>query len=190
MNEKKYIPRLKKDYEERIIAEVMTKKGLKNKLQVPKIEKVVINIGLSEARENVKIVDVAGLELGKIVGQKPQIKRAKKSISNFKIRKGMPIGIKVTLRNDKMYEFLDRFISCSIPRIRDFRGLENKGFDGNGNYNLGLKEQYIFPEIEIDKSDKARGMNITFVTTAKKDDESKELLTLFGMPFRKSDKKD
>ena len=185
----KYEPRLKKNYLEKVIPGMMQKHGFKNCLQVPRIEKIVINIGLSEARENVKIVDLAIAELATITGQKPQIRRAKKSISNFKLRKGMPVGTRVTLRGDKMYEFIDRFITVSIPRIRDFHGLELKGFDGQGNYNLGLKEQYIFPEIEIDKSDKARGMNITFVTTAKNDDESKSLLILLGMPFKKQENK-
>jgi large subunit ribosomal protein L5 len=180
----KYIPRLKDLYRKKVTGEMMKTFGYCNVYQVPRLAKIVINIGLSEARENVKVVDVAGMELGVITGQKPQIKRAKKSISNFKLRQGMPIGIKVTMRGDRMYEFLDRMISTAIPRIRDFRGLEPKGFDGRGNYNLGLNEQYIFPEIEIDKSDKARGMNITFVTTAKKDDEAKGLLALLGMPFR------
>ncbi|OGS23873.1 MAG: 50S ribosomal protein L5 [Elusimicrobia bacterium RIFOXYB2_FULL_48_7] len=181
----KYVSRLKKSYQEKTVPEMMQKFGYKNFLQVPRIEKVVINMGLSEARENVKIVDLASAELGNMTGQKPSVRRAKKSISNFKLRKNMPIGLKVTLRGDKMYDFIDRFISASIPRMRDFHGLEPRGFDGQGNYNLGLKEQYIFPEIEIDKSDKARGMNITFVTTAKTDMESKNLLMMIGMPFKK-----
>ncbi|MBU0952678.1 MAG: 50S ribosomal protein L5 [Elusimicrobia bacterium] len=185
----KHEPRLKKFYLEKVIPGMMEKYDFKNRLQVPRIEKIVINIGLSEARENVKVVDLAIAELATITGQKPQIRRAKKSISNFKLRKGMPVGTRVTLRGDKMYEFIDRFITVSIPRIRDFHGLELKGFDGQGNYNLGLKEQYIFPEVEIDKSDKARGMNITFVTTAENDDESKNLLILLGMPFKKQEKK-
>ena len=180
----KYLPRLKEHYAKKVTAEMMKTYGFTNIYQVPKLDKIVINIGLSEAKDNVKVVDVASAELGAITGQKPQIRRAKKSISNFKIRQGIPIGVKVTLRQERMYEFLDRLISAAIPRIRDFRGLEPKGFDGRGNFNMGLNEQYIFPEIEIEKSDKARGMNITFVTTAKKDEEAKSLLSLLGMPFK------
>lgn len=177
-------PRLKELYRSNVIDRMMKTFNYGNTFEVPRLEKIVINVGLSEAKDNVKIVDVAMSEIGSICGQKPQIRRAKKSISNFKIRMGIPIGIKVTLRGDRMYEFLDRLISAAIPRIRDFKGLEPKGFDGMGNYNLGLNEQYIFPEIEIDKSDKARGMNITFVTTAKKNEEAKALLSYLGMPFR------
>ncbi|MEW6041570.1 MAG: 50S ribosomal protein L5 [Elusimicrobiota bacterium] len=180
----KYIPRLKEKYHKSVIPQMMKSNGYKNIYQVPRLEKIMINVGLSEAKENVKILDIASAEISSICGQKPQVRRAKKSISNFKIRQGMPIGIKVTLRKDRMYEFLDRLISIAIPRIRDFRGLSPAGFDGRGNYNLGLNEQYIFPEIDIDKSDKARGMNITFVTTSKSDNEAKSLLSLLGMPFR------
>ncbi|MFN3966788.1 MAG: 50S ribosomal protein L5, partial [Endomicrobiia bacterium] len=153
------MPRLKEHYTKKVIPEMMKKFNLKNPFQVPKLVKIVINVGLSEAKENIKVLDIATNEIAAITGQRPQIRRAKKAISNFKIRKGMPIGLKVTLRGYRMYEFLDRLISIAIPRIRDFQGLSPKGFDGRGNYNLGLTEQYIFPEVDIDKSDKARGMN-------------------------------
>lgn len=181
---KNYIPRLKELYKKKVIGELMKKFNYKNPLEVVKLEKIVLNIGLSEAKENPKVIDIASNELASITGQKPKICRAKKSISNFKLRAGMPIGLKVTLRGDRMYEFLDRLISCALPRIRDFRGLSPNSFDKDGNYNLGLTEQYIFPEVDIEKSDKARGMNITFVTTKKNVEESKELLKLLGMPFR------
>lgn len=181
----KYIPRLKKVYYESIVPELMERLKCPNSMAVPRMEKIVINIGLSEAREDVKAVDVAVDEIAKITGQKPLIARAKKSISNFKLREGMPIGIKVTLRGDRMYEFFDRLVSISIPRIRDFRGLSPSAFDGQGNYNLGLKEQHIFLEINLEKSDKARGMNITIKTSAKNDAEARELMDLLGFPFRK-----
>jgi len=163
--------------------------GFKNINQVPKLTKIVINIGLSEAKDNVKVVETASDELAAITGQKPLVCKAKQSVSNFKIREGMPIGIKVTLRGAIMYEFLDRLINIAIPRIRDFRGIEPNKFDGRGNFNLGLTEQYIFPEINVEKSDKARGMNITFVTTAKEDEHAKKLLEYLGMPFKKRDSK-
>jgi len=159
--------------------------GYKNMHQIPRISKIVINVGLSEAKENIKVVDIATAEIASITGQKPQICKAKKSVSNFKIRQGMPIGIKVTLRGDRMYEFYDRLVNVAIPRIRDFHGVEPKSFDGRGNYNLGLNEQYIFPEINVEKSDKPRGMNITIATTAKNDEQAKQLLGLMGMPFKK-----
>lgn len=178
-------PRLKELYLKKIMPEMMKKYNFTNVLQVPRLEKIVLNIGVSEGKENIKVVDAASAELGAITGQKPLLCRAKKSISNFKLRKSAPIGLKVTLRGDKMYEFLDRMIACSIPKIRDFRGLETKGFDGQGNYNLGLTEQYIFPEIDLDKSDKARGMNISFVMNTKSDETAKDLMASFGMPFRK-----
>lgn len=181
----KYIPRLRELFTKKVIPEMQKKFNYKNPMQVPKLEKIVINIGLSEGKDNPKAVDIASSELASITGQKPKVCRAKKSISNFKLRAGMPIGLKVTLRGPRMYEFLDRLTSCAIPRIRDFRGVAPGSFDKNGNYNLGLSEQYIFPEINIDKSDKARGMNISFVTTGKTIDESKELLSLLGMPFRR-----
>jgi large subunit ribosomal protein L5 len=170
---KNVIPALEKEF------------GFKNANQVPKLSKIVINIGLSEAKENIKVIDTASEELAAITGQKPVVCKAKQSVSNFKIREGMPIGVKVTLRGAMMYEFLDRFINVAIPRIRDFRGLEPNKFDGQGNFNLGLTEQYIFPEINVERSDKARGMNITFVTTAKKDEHAQKLLEYLGMPYRK-----
>ena len=181
--------RLKEAYKKVIVAELMKKLACKNIHQVPKLKKIVINMGVSDARENPKAMDVATAELSAITGQKPLLRRAKKSISAFKLREGMPIGLKVTLRADRMYEFFDRLVSIAIPKIRDFRGLEPSKFDGRGNYNLGLTEQYIFPEIVLDKSDKARGMNITIVTTAKNDADAKEFLAMMGMPFRKKEEK-
>lgn len=163
----------------------MEKLNYKNPLAVPKLEKIVINIGLSSVRDNPKSLEIASRELSSITGQKPKICKAKKSISGFKIKKGMPIGLKVTLRGKRMYEFLDRLIFCALPKIKDFKGLSPRSFDGRGNYNLGLTEQYIFPEVDIDKSDQQRGMNITFVTTAKADKEAKELLQSLGLPFRR-----
>ncbi|MFH1258441.1 MAG: 50S ribosomal protein L5 [Elusimicrobiota bacterium] len=177
--------RLKEFYRKNVIPEMTQKFGYKNCFQVPRLEKIVVNIGLTEAKENIKVVDIATAELAAITGQKPQLRRAKKSISNFKLREGMPIGIRVTLRSRRMYEFFDRLVNASIPRIRDFRGLESKAFDGRGNYNLGLTEQLVFNEIDLGKSDKPRGMNITIVTSAKTDDEAKEFLALMGMPFKK-----
>ena len=179
----RYIPRLKEFYREKVIPEAIKIFGYKNPFEVPRLEKIVINTGLSDARENIKVIDSVSAEIAALTGQKPQVRRAKKSISNFKLRKGIPIGLKVTLRGDRMYEFLDRFISAAIPKIRDFRGFTGRGFDSKGNYNLGLTEQYIFPEIDIDKSEKARGMNITFVVKADSQKESKMLLSLLGMPF-------
>lgn len=177
--------RLKEVYKKAIISEMIKKFGYRNSLQVPYVERIVVNMGLSEAKDNPKALDSATQELTAITGQKPQICRAKKSIANFKLRQGMPIGLKVTLRGERMYEFLDRLVNCAIPRIRDFRGLNPNSFDGQGNYNLGLAEQQIFPEIDLSKSDKVRGMNITFVTTAKTNEEAKELLSYFGIPFQK-----
>ncbi|PKN01360.1 MAG: 50S ribosomal protein L5 [Elusimicrobia bacterium HGW-Elusimicrobia-1] len=180
-----YTPNLKKDYVERISPAMMEKFGYKNFFEVPKLSKVVINIGVGEARDNIKAFDVALAELTLIAAQKPQTRRAKEAISNFKLRKGMPIGLKVTLRRDRMYEFLERLIKIAMPRIRDFKGIEPKSFDGQGNYNLGLNEQYLFPEINVEKSDHPRGMNITICTTASGDEEALELLKLFGVPFKK-----
>ena len=177
--------RLKETYQKEIVGALMKKFGYKNIMQVPKIEKVVINMGIGEAKENVKILDAAASDLQTITGQKPIITKAKKSIANFKIREGMPIGCKVTLRGDRMYEFVDRLINLALPRVRDFRGVNPNAFDGRGNYALGIKEQLIFPEIEYDKIDKIRGMDIIFVTTAKTDEEARELLTQFNMPFAK-----
>jgi large subunit ribosomal protein L5 len=178
-------PRLKDLYQNEVVGQLQEKFKFKNIHQVPKLSKIVINIGLSEAKDNIKALDIASLELAAITGQKPVVCRAKKSISNFKLREGMPIGLKVTLRNAMMYEFIDRLINIAIPRIRDFRGIEPNGFDGRGNFNLGLTEQYIFPEINVEQSDKARGMNITIVTTADKNDEALALLDGLGMPFKK-----
>ncbi|MCA6072785.1 MAG: 50S ribosomal protein L5 [Endomicrobium sp.] len=182
-------PRLKEFYRKNVVNELTKQFNFKNIHQIPKLAKIVVNIGLSEAKENIKVLDVATAELASITGQKPLVCRAKQSVSNFKIRQGMPIGIKVTLRSAMMYEFLDRLINVAIPRIRDFRGIEPNGFDGRGNFNLGLTEQYIFPEINVEKSDKARGMNITIVTTAKENEHAKSLLEALGMPFKKRDNK-
>ena len=177
--------RLKETYQNEIVDALMKKFGYKNVMQVPKIDKVVINMGVGEAKENAKILDAAVSDLETITGQKAVIKRAKNSVANFKIREGMPIGCKVTLRGDKMYEFVDRLINLALPRVRDFRGVNPNAFDGRGNYALGIKEQLIFPEIEYDKIDKVRGMDIIFVTTAKTDEEARELLAQFNMPFAK-----
>ena len=164
----------------------MTEKfGYKNVMQIPKLDKIVINMGVGEARENAKVLDAAIKDLETITGQKVVVTRAKKSVANFKLREGMPIGCKVTLRGEKMYEFLDRFVNLALPRVRDFRGINPNGFDGRGNYAVGIKEQLIFPEIEYDKVDKVRGMDVIMVTTAHTDEEARELLTLFGMPFSK-----
>ena len=177
--------RLRDTYENEIKTEMIKKFGYKNVMQVPKLEKIVINMGVGEARDNAKILESAVKDLTEISGQKPVICKAKKSVANFKLREGMPIGCKVTLRGDRMYEFADRLINLALPRVRDFRGVSADAFDGRGNYALGIKEQLIFPEIEYDKVDKVRGMDIIFVTTAKTDEESRELLRLFGMPFKK-----
>ena len=177
--------RLKEMYSAEIM-DAMTKKfGYKNVMQIPKLEKIVINMGVGEARENAKVLDAAVKDLETISGQKAVVTRAKKSVANFKLREGMPIGCTVTLRGEKMYEFTDRLVNLALPRVRDFRGVNPNAFDGRGNYALGIKEQLIFPEIEYDKVDKVRGMDIIFVTTAKTDEEARELLTLFGMPFQK-----
>ncbi len=177
--------RLKEQYQNEIIDAMIKKFGYKNKLEVPKLEKVVINMGVGEAKENVKILESAVADLGKISGQKAVITKAKHSVANFKIREGMPIGCKVTLRGERMYEFVDRLINLALPRVRDFRGVNPNSFDGRGNYALGIKEQLIFPEIEYDKIDKIRGMDVIFVTTAKTDEEARELLAQFNMPFTK-----
>lgn len=179
------IPRLKELYVKNVIPALEKEFGFKNANEVPKVSKVVINVGLSEAKENAKVLEIASSELAAITGQKPIVCRARVSVSNFKIREGMPIGMKVTLRGAMMYEFLDRFMNIAMPRIRDFRGVEPNKFDGRGNFNIGLTEQYIFPEINVEKSDKPRGMNITIVTTAKKDEHAKALLEFLGMPFKK-----
>lgn len=177
--------RYKEMYSNEVVAAMVKKFGYKNTLQVPKLDKIVINMGIGEAKENAKILEAAMKDLEIISGQKPIITKAKNSIANFKIRQGMPIGCKVTLRGEKMYEFLDRLVNLALPRVRDFRGVNANSFDGRGNYALGIKEQIIFPEIEFDKVDKVRGMDVIFVTTAKTDEEARELLALFNMPFQK-----
>jgi len=178
--------RLKEQYNSEIVDGMMKKFGYKNKMAVPKIEKVVVNMGLGEAKENAKVIEHATNDMAVITGQKPIVTKAKKSISAFKLRAGMPVGCKVTLRGAKMYSFVDRLINVSIPRVRDFRGVNPDSFDGRGNYTLGIKEQLIFPEISFDKIDKLRGMEVVFVTTAETDEEARELLSLFGMPFVRS----
>ncbi|MBM3263872.1 MAG: 50S ribosomal protein L5 [candidate division Zixibacteria bacterium] len=177
--------RLKSKYREEVVPSLVKTFGYDNIMEVPKVQKVVVNMGVGEAVQNAAIIDGAIAELSAITGQKAVVTRAKKSISNFKIRAGMPLGCRVTLRGDRMYEFLDRLINLAIPRIRDFRGVSNRSFDGRGNYTLGLAEQTIFPEIEYDRVDSLRGMDITIVTTAKTDEESAELLKQLGMPFRR-----
>ncbi len=177
--------RLKDFYKNDIVPGMTKKFGYKNVMEVPKLDKVVINMGVGEAKDNAKLLESALKDMEIIAGQKPVVTKAKKSVANFKIREGMSIGCKVTLRGEKMYEFVDRLINLALPRVRDFRGVNPNAFDGRGNYSLGIKEQVIFPEIEYDKIDKVRGMDIIFVTTAKTDEEARELLTLFGMPFRK-----
>lgn len=177
--------RLKDQYKAEIVPTLTKKFGYENVMQVPKLDKIVINMGVGEAKENPKALESAVTDLETITGQKAVLTKAKNSIANFKIREGMNIGCKVTLRGEKMYEFLDRLVNLALPRVRDFRGVNPNSFDGRGNYALGIKEQFIFPEIEFDKIDKVRGMDIIFVTTAKTDEEARELLTLFNMPFAK-----
>ena len=177
--------RLKEQYMNEIVDAMIKKFGYKNRMQVPKLDKIVINMGIGEAKENAKILEAAMSDMELISGQKPIKTISKRSIANFKIREGMPIGCKVTLRGEKMYEFLDRLVNLALPRVRDFRGVNPNAFDGRGNYALGIKEQLIFPEVEFDKIDKVRGMDVIFVTTAKTDEEARELLRLFNMPFAK-----
>ena len=177
--------KMKDLYVSEVAPALMKKFGYKSVMQIPKLEKIVINVGCGEARENSKVIDNIVGDLGKITGQRAVVCRARKSVANFKLREGMPIGAKVTLRGERMYEFLDRLFNIALPRVRDFRGINANGFDGRGNYAFGLKEQLIFPEIEFDKIDKVRGMDICFVTTAKTDEEARELLTLMGAPFAK-----
>ena len=177
--------RLKDLYVKEAAPALMKKFSYKSVMQIPKLDKIVINVGAGEAKENSKAIDAISGDLAKITGQKPVVCRAKKSVANFKLREGMPNGVKVTLRGDKMYEFMDRLFNVALPRVRDFRGINPNSFDGRGNYNMGLKEQLIFPEIEFDKIDKVRGMDICFVTTATTDEEARELLTLMGAPFSK-----
>jgi large subunit ribosomal protein L5 len=177
--------RLKDIYQSELAPKLLTELGLKNKMDVPRVEKVVINMGLGDAIQNIKILEAAVEELGKITGQKAVVTKAKKSIAAFKLREGMPIGCMVTLRRNRAYEFLDRLINISLPRVRDFRGVSSKAFDGRGNYTLGVREQLIFPEIEVDKVDKVKGLNVTIVTTARTDEQGRALLAAMGMPFRK-----
>ena len=177
--------RLKEQYQNEIVDAMIKKFGYKNIMEVPKLDKVVINMGVGEAKENAKVLESAIADMEKIAGQKAVVTRAKNSVANFKIREGMPIGCKATLRGEKMYEFVDRLINLALPRVRDFRGVNPNAFDGRGNYALGIKEQLIFPEIEYDKIDKVRGMDVIFVTTAKTDEEARELLKQFNMPFAK-----
>jgi large subunit ribosomal protein L5 len=179
------VSRYKDLYKNEIVKAMTDKFGYKNVMEVPKLDKIVINMGVGEAKENAKVLESAVADMEKIAGQKAVITKAKKSVANFKIREGQAIGCKVTLRGEKMYEFCDRLVNLALPRVRDFRGVNPNGFDGRGNYALGIKEQIIFPEIEYDKVDKVRGMDIIFVTTAKTDEEARELLKLFNMPFAK-----
>lgn len=176
--------RLREVYAESVMGAMMQKFGYKNVMEVPKLEKIVVNMGLGEAVQNPKALDAAVEDLARIAGQRPIVTKAKKSIAGFKLREGMKIGCKVTLRGERMYEFVDKLFNLALPRVRDFRGVSPKSFDGRGNYSLGLKEQLIFPEIDYDKIDRLRGMDVTFVTTAKTDEEARELLRLLGMPFR------
>jgi len=176
--------KLKETYQEKAVPTLMKRFSYKNRMEVPKLNKIVINMGLGEAIQNIKILDSAVQEISQITGQKPVITKAKKSIAQFKLRTGMPIGCMVTLRKERMYEFFNRLVNVTLPRVRDFKGLSGKSFDGRGNYALGIREQLIFPEIHYDKVDKVKGMNIVIVTTAKTDEEGKELLKLLGMPFR------
>ena len=179
----KKVPNLKAKYQAEVAPALMQKFGYKSTMQIPRLDKIVINVGCSEARENPKVLDAVVGDLTKITGQKAVVTKAKKSVANFKLREGMPIGAKVTLRGDKMWEFLDRLFNVALPRVRDFRGISADGFDGRGNFALGIKEQLIFPEIEYDKIDKIRGMDIVMVTTAQTDEEARELLKLVGAPF-------
>jgi Ribosomal protein L5 len=176
--------RLQDQYKAEIVLKLKEKFGYRNVMQVPRLSKVVVNMGLGDAIENVKVIETAAAEISIITGQKPVVTKARKSIANFKLREGVPIGVMVTLRRDQMYHFLDKLIAIALPRVRDFKGVSPKGFDGRGNYTLGIKEQIMFPEVNYDKIDKIRGMNITIVTTARTDEEGLELLRLMGMPFR------
>jgi large subunit ribosomal protein L5 len=178
------MPRLQDHYQADVVPKLKAKFGYRNVMQVPRLSKVIVNMGLGDAIENIKVIDSAVEEIGIITGQKPVVTKARKSIANFKLRAGVPIGVMVTLRRDRMYYFLDKLMAIALPRVRDFKGVSPKGFDGRGNYTLGVKEQIIFPEVNYDKIDKIRGMNITIVTTARSDEEGLELLRLMGMPFR------
>jgi large subunit ribosomal protein L5 len=187
MADSKYVARLKRDYDDRIVAAMTEKFGYKNRLEVPRLDKIVINMGVGEATQDKKKVETAAQEMQLIAGQKPVITKARTSIAQFKLREGMPIGVKVTLRRERMYEFLDRLITIALPRVRDFRGLNPKSFDGRGNYAMGLKEQIVFPEINYDRIEKVRGMDVIVTTTAKTDDEARELLRLFNFPFPRTE---
>jgi len=180
------VVRMREKYVHQIVPALVEEFGYTNSMQVPKVTKITLNMGVGEAAQDAKALEEASNQLGLITGQKPQVRRARKSVANFKIRTGMPVGLKVTLRGDRMYEMLDRLTSVALPRIRDFRGISPTGFDGQGNYNFGLREQIIFPEIDYDKIDRVRGLNITITTTAKTDDEGRALLRKMGMPFRES----
>jgi large subunit ribosomal protein L5 len=183
MAEAKYVARMRAEFDERIVPAMIEKFGYKNRMEVPRLDKIVINMGVGEATQDKKKVETAAQEMELIAGQKPVITKAKKSIAQFKLREGMPIGVKVTLRGDRMFEFVDRLVTIALPRVRDFRGLNPKSFDGRGNFAMGLKEQLVFPEINYDQIDKVRGMDIIVTTTAKTDDEARELLRLFNFPF-------
>jgi large subunit ribosomal protein L5 len=187
MAEATYTARLRADYDQRIVPAMIEKFGYKNRLEVPKLEKIVLNMGVGEATQDKKKVETAAAEMQLIAGQKPVVTKAKKSIAQFKLREGMPIGVKVTLRRERMYEFLDRLITIALPRVRDFRGLNAKSFDGRGNYAMGLREQIVFPEINYDRIEKVRGMDIIVTTTAKTDEEARELLRLFNFPFPRTE---
>jgi large subunit ribosomal protein L5 len=180
------VPRLKEKYRTDIVPAMRGQFGYTNVMQVPRVTKVTLNMGIGDGTHDAKVLEEAALQLGQIAGQKPQLRRARKSVANFKLRTGMPVGLRVTLRGDRMYEMLDRLISIALPRIRDFRGVAPSSFDGQGNYNLGVREQIIFPEIDYDKIDRLRGLDIAITTTAKTDDEGRALLKLLGMPFRES----
>ncbi len=184
MAETTYVPRLKQLYREEIVPTLMKEFGYSSVMAVPRLEKIVVNIGVGEAVQNAKALDAAMEQLAAITGQKPAVRRARKSIAAFKLRAGMPIGVMVTLRGDRMYEFLDRLVNIALPRVRDFRGVSARSFDGRGNYTLGIREQIVFPEVDYDKIDRIRGLEVTIVTTARTDEEAKRLLELLGMPFR------
>jgi len=182
----KYVPRLKQQYRGEVVARLRKEFGIENTMAVPRLDKIVLNMGVGEAIQNIKVLDDAVEELGLIAGQRPSIRRAKKSIASFKVRQGMPIGCSVTLRGDRMWDFLDRLISIALPRVRDFRGLPTKAFDGRGNYTLGIRDHLIFQEIDFNKTDKSKGMNVTFVTTAANDEQALHLLRELGLPFARS----
>jgi large subunit ribosomal protein L5 len=191
MAEAKYVARMRAEFDEKIVPAMIEKFGYKNRMEVPRLDKIVINMGVGEATQDKKKVETAAQEMELIAGQKPVVTKAKKSIAQFKLREGMPIGVKVTLRRERMYEFIDRLVTIALPRVRDFRGLNPKSFDGRGNYAMGLKEQLVFPEINYDRIEKVRGMDIIVTTTAKTDDEARELLRLFNFPFpREEDQKE